>query len=51
MDAVYEYAPMAGLIFFVIFFAGVLVYALRPSQKDKLQSYANIPFEEDDKNV
>ncbi len=50
MDMIYEYAPIAGLIFFVVFFAGVLIYVGRPSQKSRIEGYANIPFEED-KNV
>lgn len=50
MDMVFDYAPVVGLLFFFIFFVVVTVLVCRPSQKAKIQSFANIPFEED-KNV
>ena len=50
MDIIIDYAPMLGLLFFFAFFVGVAVYVCRPSMNKKIQSYANIPFEED-KNV
>ncbi len=48
MDFIVHHAPVIGLIFFLVFFAGVLVYVGRSSQKAKIESYANIPFEEDE---
>jgi cbb3-type cytochrome oxidase subunit 3 len=50
MDMIFDYAPIAGLLFFFVFFVVVAVKVCRPSQAEKIQSFANIPFEED-KNV
>ncbi len=41
------FAQTWGLVYLVILFAGVLVYALRPGAKKKFDHAANIPFEED----
>lgn len=50
MDFLVTYAPIIGLLFFFLFFVGVALQVCRPSQGKKIESYANIPFEED-KNV
>jgi cbb3-type cytochrome oxidase subunit 3 len=50
MDFIFDFAPVVGLLFFFAFFVAVAVKVCRPSQKEKIQAYANIPFEED-KNV
>ncbi len=36
-----------GLVFLFVMFLGVLVYALRPSARDKFKDAAQIPFKED----
>ncbi len=36
-----------GLIFFILLFAGVLVYALWPGNKRKFDDAARIPLKED----
>lgn len=36
-----------GLVYFVLLFLGVLVYALRPGAKRKFDEAARIPFKED----
>lgn len=36
-----------GLLYLALLFAGVLVYALRPSARKKFQDAAQIPFKED----
>lgn len=41
------FAETWGLVYFVILFAGVLIYALRPSARKKFQDAAQIPFKED----
>lgn len=41
------FAQTWGLVYLVILFAGVLVYALRPGAKKKFDHAANIPLKED----
>ena len=41
-----HFAQTWGLIYFVVMFAGVLAYALWPSNKDKFQSAAHAPLED-----
>lgn len=45
IDYLLKHLPVLGLIFFFIFFVGVMIYVLRPSAKKTLQQYANIPLE------
>ena len=47
MNAVFEYAPVVGLLFFFLVFVGIAVWALRPSAKHRLQNLAYIPLKED----
>lgn len=47
MDWLFNYAPIIGLLFFVVFFAVMAVWVYRPKAKDKFEHFANIPFEED----
>ena len=51
MDQTYrafaEFAQTWGLIYFVVIFLGVLVYALRPSRKQLFDRAARIPLRED----
>ena len=37
----------SGLVFAIVFFVGVLVYALRPRSRRKFEDAATIPFKED----
>ncbi|HWM48226.1 MAG TPA: cbb3-type cytochrome c oxidase subunit 3 [Xanthobacteraceae bacterium] len=41
------FAQTWGLVYFVIVFLGVLVYALRPSQKKRFEQAARMPLRED----
>ncbi len=41
------FAETWGLIYLVVLFAGILVYALRPSAKKKFEDAARIPLMED----
>jgi cytochrome c oxidase cbb3-type subunit 4 len=45
--AVAEFAQTWGLVYFVILFAAVLVYALWPSRKKQFDEAAHIPLRED----
>lgn len=45
--ALARFAQQGGLIYFVIGFAAVLVYALRPSARSKFDDAAKIPLRED----
>ena len=51
MDATYraaaEFAQTWGLAYFVVIFAGVLLYALWPSHKQQFEEAARIPLRED----
>jgi cytochrome c oxidase cbb3-type subunit 4 len=40
-------AQIVGLFYFLLLFAGVLVYALRPKAKARFERYARIPLSED----
>lgn len=42
---------MIGLLFFFLFFLGVLAWVFRPGARKKYEHDAQIPFEEDDNNV
>ncbi|MBT3558284.1 MAG: cbb3-type cytochrome c oxidase subunit 3 [Rhodospirillales bacterium] len=41
------FAQTWGLVYLVVLFAGVLVYALRPSAKKKFEEAGRIPLIED----
>ncbi len=41
------FAQTGGLVYLVILFAGVLIYALRPGARRQFQDAAQIPFKED----
>lgn len=43
-----DHAAVISLLFFFCFFVMMCVLAYRPSQKAKLQSYANIPLSENE---
>jgi cytochrome c oxidase cbb3-type subunit IV len=45
--AVAEFAQTWGLVYFVVIFLGVLVYALWPSRKKQFDEAAGIPLRED----
>jgi cbb3-type cytochrome oxidase subunit 3 len=47
IDFLTHYAGMVGLIFFVSVFIGVVIWALLPQQKQLLESYRFLPFQED----
>ncbi len=42
-----EFAQTWGLLYFVAIFAGVLVYALAPSRRDRFDAAARLPLQED----
>jgi len=42
-----HFAQTFGLIYFLLIFAGVLVYALRPKAKARFDRDAGIPLSED----
>lgn len=46
-DDVVSFSGSAGLIFFMVLFAVVLIYALKPGNKRKFDDAARIPFKED----
>ena len=48
-DALSGFAQTWGLIFFVVIFAGVLIYALWPKNQEKFDEAARVPLEDDDK--
>ena len=46
-EQVREFSAHTGLIYFLVIFIGVLVYALRPSARKKFEAAARIPLNED----
>lgn len=42
-----NFAQTWGLLYFVLIFAGVLVYVAWPSNKEKFDEAANMPLRED----
>jgi len=46
-ETIAAFSKTWGLVYLVVLFAGVLVYALRPGAKKKFQDAAQIPFKED----
>ncbi|WNJ99897.1 cbb3-type cytochrome c oxidase subunit 3 [Thalassospiraceae bacterium LMO-JJ14] len=42
-----EFAQTWGLVYMVVLFAGVLIYALRPGAKKTFDRAAQIPLKED----
>lgn len=42
-----KFAQTWGLVYFVVIFAGVLAYALWPSNRKRFEDAANIPLRED----
>jgi|TARA_R110001592_G_scaffold70815_5_gene216723 cytochrome c oxidase cbb3-type subunit 4 len=46
-ETIAAFSKTWGLVYLVVLFAGVLVYALRPSARKKFQDAAQIPFKED----
>jgi cbb3-type cytochrome oxidase subunit 3 len=48
MSFIAAHAPVIGLIFFFVFFLGVVVYLLQPNAKKKMANYAMIPLENND---
>ncbi len=46
-EGVTYFSQTWGLVYLVILFAGVLIYALRPSAKKKFDDAARIPLQED----
>lgn len=47
MNVIYEYAPMASLVFFFCVFLWVAFQAYRPAAKKRLEEYAFIPLKEE----
>lgn len=48
LDWLTENAGMTGLLFFFFVFVGIAVWAYRPSAKQTLESYKNIPLKGDE---
>ena len=48
MDFITHHAGSIGLIFFFLFFIGVLVSVYMPGTKEKFEIYKNIPFKDQD---
>jgi cytochrome c oxidase cbb3-type subunit 4 len=46
-ESVSYFAQTWGLVYLVVLFAVVLVYALRPGNRKKFEDAARIPLEED----
>jgi cytochrome c oxidase cbb3-type subunit 4 len=46
-EDVRAFAGVYGLIYFLVMFAGVLVYALWPGNKKKFDDAARLPLKED----
>ena len=46
-DSLSYFAQTWGLVYFVVLFAGVLVYALWPRNRGKFREAADITFKED----
>ena len=46
-QSVAQFAQSWGLVYLVVLFLGVLVYALRPKAKKTFEDAADIPFKED----
>jgi len=46
-EDVRAFAGTYGLIYFIVLFAGVLVYALWPGNKKKFDDAARLPLKED----
>ncbi len=46
-QTVAQFAQSWGLVYLIVLFLGVLVYALRPQAKKTFDDAANIPFKED----
>tara|TARA_X000001316_G_scaffold6901_1_gene1704 strand:- start:429 stop:578 length:150 start_codon:yes stop_codon:yes gene_type:complete len=46
-ETIAAFSKTWGLVYLVVLFVGVLVYALRPGAKKKFQDAAQIPFKED----
>jgi cbb3-type cytochrome oxidase subunit 3 len=47
IDFMTQYAGMIGLLLFVSFFIGAIIWAFLPQQKQLLESYRFLPFQED----
>ena len=47
-DAFRHFADTYGLIYLFVLFAGIVVYALWPSNRKKFRDAASIPLREDD---
>lgn len=48
IDWLAHHAGTIGLLFFVAFFAGVVLFLLRPGAKEYYKEQADIPFKEED---
>lgn len=44
---VLDNAGVIGLLFFFLFFVGVLIWLYRPGQKQKFEKHSQIPFKEE----
>lgn len=44
------FSGMAGLLFFMIIFIGVVIWTFKPGSKNKMDEASKIPFKEDETN-
>jgi cbb3-type cytochrome oxidase subunit 3 len=47
MQGFVDHAPLIALLFFFIVFVGIAFWALKPSNKQRLQAHAQIPLKEE----
>lgn len=47
METLAAYAPVAGLLFFFVFFVAVALWVMQPRLKQRMRDYAHIPLKED----
>lgn len=46
-ESALSFAQIGGMIFFIVLFAGVMVYALWPTNRDKFDRAARAPLNDD----
>lgn len=46
-ESIMPVAQFGGLIFFIVLFAGVVVYALWPGNRDKFERASRAPLDDD----
>ncbi len=49
LDSFIKLAPTIGLLMFFVTFVGIAIWTLKPSNKQKIESYGEIPLKEDNR--